>query len=141
MNDRVNQIMRAMGFPDTETGPYVTKLRESVARQVDRGLTRRSISWCVAWTPWSVGAETLTHEQRAKHLLAFDWEIENNRHYNVSAIDPIIRRRWNVTTNKTWIEVRWADIPGWIGDRLRSLMLRLRVVFDRVRGKRNPYLD
>lgn len=42
MSDRGDVIMLRMGFPRTETGPYVTELRNSIERQVSEGMRSRS---------------------------------------------------------------------------------------------------
>ena len=116
--ERAAGIMLRMGFPDTERGPFVTELRTLIRRQVSEGLVNRSGG------SWAPGAETLTYEERAKHLLAWEWEIQHGHSYRVEAIDGLHRR---------------AVLP-WLRDRAREFALDIRLWWDRkVMKTANPY--
>lgn len=105
------QIMLNMGFPDSETGPFVTELRNNIAEQVRRGLRNRSGG------TWGEKGYALSHEERARCILEMDWEVANGHCARVDNIDhPTVE------------------------DRARSLACDARVFLDRkVLRKRNPY--
>jgi len=113
------KIMLRMGFPETETGPYVTKLRENIRRQVAGGMRNRSGG------SWAPGAEKLTAEQRAKELLALDWEIEHGHSYRVECLDGPHSLK---------------DVLPWLGDLWRNAAMKVRMLKHRVLGQTNPYL-
>lgn len=110
------EIIRHMGFPDTECGPFVTALRASVAKQVADGMTNRSGG---TWAPGNH-----SYEDRAKALLAWDWELEHGHHYRVEAIDGFA----------------WDNIPHWLGDKWRYSLMEIRAFINRkILRKINPY--
>jgi hypothetical protein len=99
------RIMRKMGFPDNEDSPYVHELRRSILKQVDNGLINRGGG---SWV-----RNDLTYEEKAKQLLAWDWEIENGYtvsvHHLADGYSPkdLIVRFW------TWIQWLRIDAIKW----------------------------
>lgn len=125
-----NEIMLRMGFPDTETGPYVTELRKLIEKQVSEGLRNRSAG---TW----VGNHS--HEERARIFLMAEWNIQQGYAYKVKVIDPPIRRVIDLKTMKRRWVIKWHRLPAWLGDKLRAKRSRLRMWRDRVLGIQNPY--
>lgn len=79
-DQRIAWIMsHCLGFPDSETGPNVTTLREMVRKQVvDHGMTRMSAG---TWAPECGPAGMfLPHEERAKYMVEF-WEAVEGHDY------------------------------------------------------------
>jgi hypothetical protein len=86
MGDPV-KIMEQMGLPETENGPYVTLLRESIAKEAAKGLVGASGG---TWGNNEVGIisqASIPYEERAKSLLAWDWEIAQGHSYRINSID------------------------------------------------------
>jgi hypothetical protein len=108
------EIVRRMGFPDTEQGPYVQALRQQVRKQVAQGMVNRSGG------SWGPEGEKLDCEGRARELLACDWEIEHEHCHRVEAMDGIRNR-----------------LRPWIGDRFRAAACKWRIWRDR--RLVNPY--
>ena len=117
MKNRAEQIMLRMGFPASECGPYVMKLRSHILEQVQQGLQTRSGG------TWVDDARGMSHEDRAREILAVDWEIEHGHGYRVEALDGF----------------GWRYFFPWIGDRIREVAMHLRIWRDRNRV--NPYLS
>ena len=133
----LDQMMEHMGFPATETGPYVTELRAVVARQISEGVVYRSGgSWAERCFD-KEGNWTISHEERARELLAVEWEIQNAHSCRVECVDPIIWRSYNVRTGERSVRVRWHMIPAWCRDQFRRAGMRYRVW--RNRNTTNPY--
>jgi len=130
--------MKRMGFEETERGPFVSELRESVARQVARGLVSRSGG---TWSPECFdekGRFKINAEDRAKELLAWDWEVEHMHSCLVECLEPPFCRTFNVKTMRAGIRIRWRGLWPWlVTDRLRRLAMSYRVWRDR--AVRNPY--
>lgn len=111
VKERADKIMSKMGFDHADNGPFVTKLRAEIERQVrDHGLVSRSGG------TWA--RNDLSAEERARVLLEWEWEIAKG-HY---------------------CEVKNIDDRAHVGDRLRSLWLTVRVFWGRrILRRRNPY--
>jgi hypothetical protein len=131
-----NRIVERMGFPASETGPYVSALRRHVEHQVDRGLVSRSAGW------WSPEGRRLSLEDRAREILAFDWAAERYSYRTENIDGAPWGWRTDVRSMSRRFEVQWRRVPSWfIGDPLRRYRALLRRWWDReVRGIRNPYL-
>lgn len=124
--------MLQMGFPaESWSGRYVGELRASVAKQVERGLTGRSGG------TWST--EDIPAEERAREFLAWDWANERGYSYRVEVLDPVIGRRYHYKTDDYKLEIHWHRILPWLGDRVRELGMRWRIIRDHVLRVRNPY--
>lgn len=120
---KANEIMRSMGFSDNENGPFVSQLRKNVEKQVANGLVRRSGG---TWAPECFdekGRFTITAEDRAKAMLAYDWALEREHSFRVECIDGF--------------EWRYAHL--WLGDRWREFRMNLRVWRDKIFRIKNPY--
>ena len=127
-----------MGFPPTATGPYVTALRALVRKQVANGMTNRSGgSWDTENHPdiWQ------QHEERARCILEWDWEIEHGHSCRVELVDSgPINKRFDTDTMRWYWRFRPQLIRPWIADRCRSVWMTIRVWWDRgVMRRRNPY--
>lgn len=113
---RADKIMHQMGFPDSETGPYVAELRKVIEREVAGGLASHS------YGTWA--ADNLTHEERARALLEFHWAIERGHFHRVECLDGFSLRR----------------LRPWLGDRAREGAMLFRLWRDRYLLRRqNPY--
>lgn len=58
-----DKAMRGMGFGASDTGPYVSELRESL-----EGVSSAHVDW-------APGAAKLSPDERAKHILDAQWQI------------------------------------------------------------------
>lgn len=134
------QLMLNIGFPPTETGPYVTELREHIARQMAYGMTNRSAGTfaeeCYARDENRfITGYNISPEERARAMLEMDWAMENGHSYRTECIDPPIGWRYNVKTMRRTLKVRWSRLLPWVGDRFREAAMRWRIR----RGGQNPY--
>lgn len=129
------KIIRRMGYPDNETGPYVTALRAYILKQCEKGMVGGSGG------TWAPGTETLTYEERAKATMAFNWAADNYS-YRVTNIDgPPWGYRLDLETMKRTFRVRWRRVPSWFGDQFRRSVNKLRVYWGtKVLKRTNPYL-
>lgn len=138
--NRAARIMLKMGFPPTETGPFVSELRAKIVKQVAEGLVNRSGgSWAEGCYErdeegHAVGWK-ISHEERARSLLEMEWSIEKGHAYEVKAIDPPIHWTFSTSTMRRGIRVHWSLLLPWVGDRFRELAMVLRIR----RGGKNPY--
>ncbi len=138
-----NDIVRDMGFPDTEQGPFVTKLREYIAQEVvKKGLRRMSGG------TWAMGTETMAYEERARLTLQFMWEADHFS-YKVECLDG---KPWGVKTIFTKTEsgewsgferkpyVKWRRIPAFLRDCARRQKHAIKVWwFKGALRVKNPY--
>jgi hypothetical protein len=108
-----NQIMLRLGFPSTETGPFVSQVRAEIVRL---GLVDSHVSW-------ASGAEGLSHEERARCWLEMHWEAEQNHAFRVEAMDG-------------WRE---NGLRPWLRDRARQVAMHVRIFWHRLLRRRNPY--
>lgn len=120
-----------MGFPDFETGPYVSELRVWIREQVEaHGMRNHSYgSW--------VGNPS--HEERAKALLAWRWAQEHGHFSRVENLDGWmwVRRSFRRREYKQAFWAAWAIPADWI----RARVCDLAVLRDKAMRRRNPYLD
>lgn len=118
----VDQMMERMGFPTTETGPYVTELRTVVARQISEGMIDRSA-------------------ERARVFLEVEWEIQHGHSCQITLIDSRpIEWAFNTKTMRHCLRFRPRLIAPWLGDRWRELRMKVSVWNDRYILRRvNPY--
>jgi len=134
--ERATWIVERMGFPATETGPYVTMLRADILRQVrDHGLMNRSGgTWAHELDP---DEPVPTMEERARELLAWDWELEHGNTVRIELGDSApIQWRFNVKTMRWRLQIRPHLLAPWLRDRWRLFL------FDWTRARRrdrNPY--
>lgn len=117
-----NQMMERMGFPTTERGPYVTQLRALVARQVSEGMLNRSGgTWAEECYERDangfITGYKISHEERARTFLECEWAIENGHCH----------------------EIRNIDDYRPIGDRWRKFLMDLRILRDKILGRKNPF--
>lgn len=127
-----NSIVRdKMHFSDTETGLFVTALRENVRKQVMNGLTNRSGG------TWGPEGEKLDYEGKAKALLKIDWNLEHGHSNQIRCFDLVVSWAFNIQTGRWFIRVRWRMIRLWVGDQFRRVGARYRVWRDR--NLVNPY--
>lgn len=132
--ERAAAIMLRMGFQPSDAGPYVAELRAHVAKQVAQGMQNRSRG---SWTPEGAA---LSAEERAKHWLAWDWELAQRHSYRVEAMDGIIWTTTDVRTMKRSTRVLWGQIPAWVGDQYRRLACDVRTFWHRrILRRVNPY--
>lgn len=110
----LDEMMARMGFAPTDTGPFVTELRALIARQMSQGMVDRSAG------TWAPGEHTA--EDRARTLLQVEWAMEHGHAHEVKNIDE-----------------DWSEPLTMIGDKLREGAFHLRVMRDKVLGRRNPY--
>lgn len=77
---------------------------------------------------------------------AFEWEIAHGRCYEVKAIDGAFFIQTNI---KAFLMPWWkrifymrvrTNILAWFGDQWRRLACRVRILFQDLRGLKNPYL-
>lgn len=130
----LNEIMARMGYPETETGPYVTELRAYVAKKMDRGLVGMSGG------TWGSDVAKMTLEERAKAHLAFLWAADNFS-YKVERLDArIFVRRTDIETMKRRIVFRHWLIGPAIRDSIRKVYYSTKFWFaKKVLRKTNPY--
>lgn len=122
-----DEIMLRMGFPETETGPYVTQLRALIAEQVKHGLVDHSSG---TWAPGRHSAET-----RAKALLGMHWAMDRGHHCRVECIDGL--RGWRRRGDG---KLKHPNLIPWLQDKWRETIMQLRVARDRyILRIRNPY--
>jgi hypothetical protein len=123
----LEQQMAHMGFPETETGPCVTALRAHIAKQLEAGMVMRSAG------SWSEAGLALSHEDRAREILAFDWAVERCHTYRVKCFDRPVWWQWDFSGPLPVMRFRvsWRSIPAWVGDRFREFGCRYRVWRDR----------
>lgn len=141
MRRTADEIMVRGGFLPTDTGPYVTTLREQTRKQVERGLLDRSPG---TWGPdafdfntnkWKIDAEA-----RAKILLALEWRIEHGHSCYIECIDgPPWGWTLDTRTMQRSFRVKWHMIRPWLRDQRRLLEMHYRVWCDR--HVVNPYED
>ncbi len=131
MNPTLDQIMERMGFPATETGPYVTQLRALVARQMSQGMVERSAgSW----------AGDFDCETRAKAFLAVEWAIEHGHCHQTECLDSFPITRYYSTRDMRWhYSFRPRRIMPWLRDRVRLLGFHWRTKRDWLLGRSNPF--
>ena len=136
-----DEIMKRGGFALTDTGPYVTELREQTRKQVERGMLDRSPgSWGPAAIDFKTGKWKIDAETRAKALLAIEWRMQHGHSCRVECIDGT-PWHWSFDTRT----MRWHyridldRIGPWLGDLRRSLAMRYRIWRDR--HLVNPYED
>lgn len=129
------QVMEQMGFPATETGPYVTELRGDIAKRIkDEGLLGHSAG---TWGPLGH-----IHELRAKELLASQWAIKRWHYCERKCFDSSpIGWEFNFKTSRWHVKFRPRSIAPWIGDRLRRWRMDMRIWRDAMLGYKNPYRD
>lgn len=137
-----SEMMLKMGFPPSETGPYVTELRALIERKSAEGRVGCSgVTWAdECYELDDAGFITgykISHEDRAKAMLEMEWAVDNGHSYRVSTVDPIICRTFNTTTMRRGIRVRWSSILPWVGDRWKETMMNIRVWH----GGKNPYRE
>lgn len=125
------EIMERGGFSNSDTGPFVTALREQTRKQVRNGLTDRSPG------TWGPEGAKLDAEGRAKALLAVQWAIERGHTYRVECLESPFRRVFDARTMKRRMVVHWDQIRPWLSDRWRELGMRYRIWKDR--NVVNPY--
>ena len=109
---------------------HIEKLR---AHLQAKGVTRMHVDW-------AHGASDLTADERARELLAIQWEIDQGHACAVKLFGRPWGWTFDVGTWKRSFRIKWRDMPAWIGDRRRSLACRLRKLWNtHVLGRRNPY--
>lgn len=114
--DKAESILIGMGFPETADGPFVRELRAHIRKQVERGMLNRSGG------TWAPGSSKLTHDERAREILAVDWEIAHGHSYRVELFDGLRS---------------WRHILPWLGDNVRFAAMKARIWWHR--NLKNPY--
>lgn len=125
-------VMRRAGFADTDTGPFVTEVRASMARKQADGLVSMSPGTWAGGPFWEIDPEV-----RARELLAMEWAMERGHFYRQECIDPPIYWQYNLRDRKRRLVVKWKRVPDWFGDRWRATGMRYRIWRDR--NIVNPY--
>ena len=141
-NDPTFLVLLQLGFLPTDTGPYVTELREVIRRKMADGMTSMHVSW-------GPGAFDITKsggsgaERRARELLACEWEKTHGSYADstwarIENIDSLIQKKHNLKTGKTSWRI---NRPGaWVRDRIRILAAALLRFWRRdIRRLKNPY--
>lgn len=119
--ERAPLIMLRMGFPESEKGPFVMKLRVHILRQCEQGMVNRSGG---TWRHELEGGEPPSHEERAKAMLSMDWAIDQGHCSRVELLDGHFR-----------------DHPLlWLGDFIRRLGCKLRAARTCLLRRKNPYV-
>ena len=141
MRRTADEIMERGGFLPTDTGPYVTTLREQTREQVKRGLVDRSPG---TWGPDAIDFKTgewkIDAEARAKVLLAIEWRMQHGHSCRIECIDgPPWGWTFNTRTMKRSFRINWRMIGPWLGDLRRRFEMQSRIWQDR--GIVNPYED
>lgn len=127
----MSKLMNGMGFADDATGPYVTELRELMARKAANGLRYASPgTWAVE--PWLI-----PDEERARELLAVEWSMARQHSYEVKCLDPPVHWQYDVRRGTRRLVIKWSSIPAWLGDRWREAGMHYRIWRDR--KVPNPY--
>lgn len=89
---------------------------------------------------WGLEATKMTAEERERYLQGVRWECEQGHASRVECMDGFIRRRYDLRTMKSGVEIRWRDIPAWISDHFRRAVARLRRMWNiYVLRRKNPY--
>jgi hypothetical protein len=121
-----------MGFPPSETGPFVTALRAKVREQVAEGLTNRSGG------TWATDEIWHQHEERARCILEMEWSIDRGHYHQTEVFDCYpINRRFNTRTMRWHYEFRPDRIMPWVRDQIRLVGYHWRKWRDRKLV--NPY--
>lgn len=136
-----DEIMKRGSFALTDTGPYVTMLREQTREQVKRGLVDRSSG---TWGPDAIDFKTgewkIDAEARAKVLLAIEWRVLHHHSCRIECIDgPPWGWTFNIRTMRQTFRIKWHMLGPWLGDFCRQVGMRYRVWRDR--NIINPYED
>ena len=119
--DTTDTLLTQLGFPADERGPAARLLAERLAAG---GVDRVHASWTGG-----------TWEERAREMLAIDWEIEHGGAYEVRCIDGLGGWRYDFIADRRRYRIRWRSLPAWLGDHGR----RWRAAFNRWRAGPNPY--
>jgi hypothetical protein len=133
MRRTADEIMVRGGFAPTDTGPYVTELREQTRKQVERGMLDRSPgSWGPAAIDFKTGKWKIDAEARAKALLSIEWNMEHGHSCRVECIDGT---PWHWTFNMRTMQwryrIEWDRISSWFGDLRRRFEMKYRIWRDR----------
>ena len=139
---RADLIMAKLGFPATVhvrsplysvKTPHVDKLRALMLRKVREGMLDMGVSWANSIMPF---------EERARAILAVQWEIEHKHSRSLECADCFpINRRFNTKTMTSYYEFRPERIKPWLRDLRSSLAMRCRIARDWICGLRNPYRE
>lgn len=121
-------LMERIGFAAEEDGPFVTELRARMAEKEAAGLTKMHVSW----------SGPGDHEERAREMLAVDWEIERGGAALIECLDGWIG--WQYRFDTGWpprrvLRIKWKMLLPWLGDRRRAMVAKWR----RWRAGPNPY--
>jgi hypothetical protein len=117
-------LMTEIGL-GSASGPFANELRASLAKQAAAGVQRMHVSWN--------GGDS---EERARELLAVDWEISHGHTYRVEAIDGgLYTIQTNLRSGRRRLRIHWA----WFGDQFRRTGCDIRRAAHRLAGIRNPY--
>lgn len=141
----VDQMMARMGFSAEDRGPYVTLLRENVARQAGKGMIGRSAgSWAEeAYQRDENGfivGYAISAEERARAMLEVDWHVEHGHSCERKLVDSgPFGWSFDTATMRWKLQVRPRLLLPWLGDRCRELGMRFRIWRDRLAGVKNPY--
>jgi hypothetical protein len=133
MRRTADEIMERGGFLPTDTGRYVTILREQTRQQVERGMLDRSPgTWGPDARDFKTGEWKIDAEARAKVLLAIEWDMEHGHSCRIECIDgPPWGWTYNTRTMKRSFQIKWHMIWPWLGDLNRNLRMRYRIWRDR----------
>jgi hypothetical protein len=137
-----DEIMERGGFEPTDTGPYVTELREQTRELVAKGILidRSPGTWGPDAIDFKSGEWKIDSEARAKVLLAIEWRMQHRHAYYVECIDgPPWGWTCDTRTLKWSFRIKWHMIQPWLGDLRRLAGMRYRVWRDRYLV--NPYDD
>ena len=142
MKRTADEIMERGGFAPTDTGPYVTWLRNHTRQQVEHGglVDRSPGTWGPDAIDFKTGEWKIDAEERAKALLAIEWRVQHGHSCRIECIDgPPWGWTFNTRTMRRSFRVKWHMIGPWLGDLRRTLGMRYRVWRDR--DLINPYED
>lgn len=141
MQRTTDEIMERGGFEPTDTGPYVTMLREQTHEQVKRGLIDRGPgTWGPDAQDFKTGEWKIDAEARAKALLAIEWSMQRGHSCYIECIDgPPWGWTTNIRTMQRSFRIKWHMIGPWLSDLRRQVGMYRRIWRDR--HLINPYGD
>lgn len=91
---------------------------------------------------WGPKAGELTEEERARHLLAINWQIERGHCNRVRVLgSEIIEKRYMIPTKKTTYRINFRIIPDLILDKIDKIVCDFRILRDKILRIKNPYLN
>ncbi len=110
--------------------PHIDALRVQLQA---KGVTSMHVSW-------APGAAKLTADERARELLAIQWEIDQGHSTKRETFERPWGWRWDLRTMKRSFRIDWRFVRPWLRDELRAALTRVRRRWNlKVRRLHNPY--